>query len=189
MSDPAGATADALCGSRKRVSGPSKEQILDLALGEKRRQLPRPQVTPSSPPPRTTGRRSPRHCSKSAWWRERKHPPDEQTLCAIQDKRLREGFYGSCEPYGVMRRGLSTLVSSQVRSARAALRWSVTDLAKRSGVSISTIKRAEASASVPQITGPNMIAIRTAFEGEGVEFIGTPEDRPGVRISMPPPEK
>ena len=84
---------------------------------------------------------------------------------------------------------MSTIVSSQIRSARAALRWSVSDLARASGVSVSTIKRAEAAANVAQITGPNMIALRTAFENEGVEFIGSPEDRPGIRIALSALEK
>jgi len=32
----------------------------------------------------------------------------------------------------------------------------------------------------------NLAKIRSAFEAAGIEFIGTPEDRPGIRIGMSP---
>ena len=35
---------------------------------------------------------------------------------------------------------------------------------------------------VPAINISTMIAIQIAFEKAGVEFIGSPDDRPGVRL-------
>lgn len=73
--------------------------------------------------------------------------------------------------------------SSQIRAAKALLRWSGEDLASKAGVSLSTIRRVEASEGVPE--GQNMktlVAIKRALECAGVEFIGSPDDRPGVRL-------
>lgn len=69
--------------------------------------------------------------------------------------------------------------------ARAALRWSIDDLAKESGVGVRTIKRFEA---VNEITSGNLSTIqklKTALEAAGIEFLGTPTDRPGIRIGTP----
>ena len=71
--------------------------------------------------------------------------------------------------------------SKQIRAAKAMLKWSGEDLAKKSGVSLSTIRRIESSEGVPE--GQNMktvVAIKTALEKAGIEFIGTPEDGAGV---------
>lgn len=70
----------------------------------------------------------------------------------------------------------------QIRCARSALRWSVQELAGRSMVSTSTIKRIEAQDGVPSATSANLAALKSTFEGAGIEFIGTPDDAPGIRI-------
>lgn len=73
--------------------------------------------------------------------------------------------------------------SSQVRAAKALLRWSGEDLASKSGVSLSTIRRVEASECVPESQNvKTLMLIKKALEDGGVEFIGSPEDRPGVRL-------
>ena len=73
--------------------------------------------------------------------------------------------------------------SSQVRAAKALLRWSGEDLASKSGVSLSTIRRVEASEGVPEAQNvKTLMLIKKALEDGGVEFIGSPEDRPGVRL-------
>lgn len=74
------------------------------------------------------------------------------------------------------------LISHQVRAARHALRWTVQDLAEASGVSVSTIKRLEASEAIPNISVPNLVSIKAALEAAGIEFIGSPDDWPGIRI-------
>ncbi|MBF9059809.1 helix-turn-helix domain-containing protein [Rhodobacterales bacterium HKCCSP123] len=71
----------------------------------------------------------------------------------------------------------------QVRLGRLALRWSVEELAVRSRISTSTIKRIEASDGVPNATDANVTAIVDALKAAGIEFIGTPDDRPGIRIA------
>lgn len=77
------------------------------------------------------------------------------------------------------------LVSHQVRAARHALLWTVQDLAETSGVSMSTIKRVEASEAIPHM-GPNLVSVKTALASAGIEFTGSPEERPGIRIGDPP---
>ena len=80
------------------------------------------------------------------------------------------------------------ITGTQIRSARIALRWSVETLADRSGVSVRTIKRIEVFDTVPNSTLPNISAIRSALESAGIEFIGTPDDGPGIRIYSSSPK-
>ena len=73
--------------------------------------------------------------------------------------------------------------SSQIRAAKALLRWSGEELANKAGVSLSTIRRVEASDGVPETQNmKTLLAIKKALEDAGVEFIGSPDDRPGVRL-------
>lgn len=73
--------------------------------------------------------------------------------------------------------------SDQIRAAKAILRWSGEELAQRAGVSLSTIRRVESSVGVPETQNmKTLVSIKKALEEGGVEFIGTPEDRPGVRL-------
>jgi transcriptional regulator with XRE-family HTH domain len=77
------------------------------------------------------------------------------------------------------------LTGSQIRSARAALSWSAQDLADRAGVSMKTIVRLEAVDGVPQSRSDTLLSIQSAFEAAGIEFIGSPGDRPGIRVATP----
>jgi len=74
------------------------------------------------------------------------------------------------------------LTGLQIRAARVALRWSVVDLAERSGVATRTIKRIEPVDGVPPSRASTLVDIRRAFEASGVEFIGSPDDAPGIRV-------
>jgi transcriptional regulator with XRE-family HTH domain len=74
------------------------------------------------------------------------------------------------------------LTGVQIRMARNALRWSVKDLADQSDVSTSTITRAETVDGVPKTTRANLIALKATLEAAGVEFIGSPDDGPGIRL-------
>ena len=74
------------------------------------------------------------------------------------------------------------ITTAQIRAARALLRWSSSDLSTKAGVGISTIKRLEVMNGVPAINISTMVAIQGALEDAGVEFIGSPDDRPGVRL-------
>ena len=48
-----------------------------------------------------------------------------------------------------------------------------------------TIKRMESSDGIPSSNLPNLKAIQSSLEQAGIEFIGTPDDRPGIRIGKP----
>ena len=72
--------------------------------------------------------------------------------------------------------------SEQIRAARALLRWSSNDLSAHSGVGTSTIKRMELMDGVPSGNIKTLDLIKRSLEGAGVEFIGSPEDSPGVRL-------
>ena len=74
------------------------------------------------------------------------------------------------------------ITSAQIRAARALLRWSSADLSELSGVGNATIKRLEVMEGVPSGQVRTLMAIKEALEAAGVEFIGAPEDRPGVRL-------
>ena len=74
------------------------------------------------------------------------------------------------------------LTGLQIRCGRFALRWSVRDLADRSRVSTSTIKRIEMEDGTPHSTAANLAALETALDAAGIEFIGTPDDGPGIRV-------
>ena len=74
------------------------------------------------------------------------------------------------------------ITSDQIRAARALLRWSGKDLAERTGLGFSTLMRLEVLEGVPSAQAKTLEAIQKAFESAGVEFIGSPEDGPGVRL-------
>lgn len=74
------------------------------------------------------------------------------------------------------------ITSAQIRAARALLRWSSANLSEQSGVGNATIKRLEVMEGVPAGQVRTIMAIKEALESAGVQFIGTPEDHPGVRL-------
>ena len=73
------------------------------------------------------------------------------------------------------------ITSDQIRAARALLRWSGKDLAEKTGLGFSTLMRLEVLEGVPSAQAKTLETIQKAFESAGVEFIGSPEDGPGVR--------
>ena len=77
---------------------------------------------------------------------------------------------------------LSMITGQQIRIARYALRWSVDILANEVGVNTKTIRRIEAVDGLPDSTLKTISNIQSALEAEGIEFIGTPDDAPGIRI-------
>ena len=77
------------------------------------------------------------------------------------------------------------IISEQIRAARQLLRITADDLANLSGVGVATIRRYELMTGVPSGNARSVEAIQQALEANGVEFIGTPEDRPGVRLVKP----
>jgi transcriptional regulator with XRE-family HTH domain len=82
------------------------------------------------------------------------------------------------------------ITGMQIRSARTALRWTTQELADRAGVTARTIKRFEAVDAVPPNRSSTLADVKAALESAGIEFIGSPTDRPGIRFVLPrrPPE-
>jgi transcriptional regulator with XRE-family HTH domain len=80
---------------------------------------------------------------------------------------------------------LSMITGVQIRSARAALGWSVDDLADKAGVATKTIRRLESVDGIPQSRTGTLLEIKVIFESAGIEFIGSPTDRPGIRVVSP----
>ena len=72
--------------------------------------------------------------------------------------------------------------TGQVRAARALLRWTAEDLANAAEVGVATIRRMEVLDGLPAGNVKTLIAIQHALEGAGIEFIGSPDDSPGVRL-------
>jgi ribosome-binding protein aMBF1 (putative translation factor) len=77
------------------------------------------------------------------------------------------------------------ITSDQIRAARALLGWSANELARESNVGVATVRRFEVVAGVPSGQVRILEALKVAFEEAGVEFIGSPDDRPGVRLKEP----
>ena len=72
--------------------------------------------------------------------------------------------------------------SSQLRAARNALGCSIERLSSMSGVSMRTIIRYEDFDRVPPNRSGNLEKVIGALEAAGIEFIGSPDDAPGIRI-------
>ena len=78
------------------------------------------------------------------------------------------------------------LTGAQLRAARGLLDWSAQDLADRSGVSLSTIVRAERVSGVPRMRTDTMDALQLALEQGGVIFQDANSVAgPGVRLRRP----
>lgn len=71
------------------------------------------------------------------------------------------------------------VTSAQIRAARALLKWTVRDLAERSGVHRNTITNMETSDGGHAATNA---AIRSALEAAGVQFIPENGGGAGVRL-------
>jgi ribosome-binding protein aMBF1 (putative translation factor) len=74
------------------------------------------------------------------------------------------------------------ITGSQIRAARSALKWSIEDLSHRSEVGVRTIKRFEAVNGIPPSRSSTLNDVKMALEAAGIEFIGSPTDRPGIRL-------
>ena len=80
------------------------------------------------------------------------------------------------------------IYASQIRAARGLLDISQTELSKRAGISVATVKRIEASTDNLRMTVQTLLRIQAALEGAGVVFIeGDKQHGPGVRLRKPRP--
>jgi transcriptional regulator with XRE-family HTH domain len=73
---------------------------------------------------------------------------------------------------------------SQIRAARALVGWSQSDVATAAGLSIPTVKRAEADDGI-RVSEDALVAIASALKKAGVEFIAENGGGPGVRLRKP----
>lgn len=74
------------------------------------------------------------------------------------------------------------ITSCQIRAGRALINWSALKLAEHSGVGVATVRRMELADSIPSSNAQTLDLVRKTLEAQGVEFIGSPDDRPGVRL-------
>ena len=74
------------------------------------------------------------------------------------------------------------LTGVQIRAARAVLQWSAAETAEKSGIERKTVERLQQVDGVPPSRAQTLIALQRAFEAAGVEFVGTAEEGPGVRL-------
>ncbi len=74
------------------------------------------------------------------------------------------------------------ITSAQIRAARALLNWSRAELAHESGIGLSALMRLESSEGIPGGHIKTLDTVQRTFELAGIEFIGTPDDDPGVRL-------
>jgi transcriptional regulator with XRE-family HTH domain len=79
------------------------------------------------------------------------------------------------------------ITSGQIKAARALLDMTATKLAALSGVAYTTIVRLESSSGVPSGQVKTLDRVQKALERAGIEFIGTPDDGPGVRLKKSSP--
>jgi transcriptional regulator with XRE-family HTH domain len=77
---------------------------------------------------------------------------------------------------------MQLITSSQIRAGRGALGWSASHLAEEAGLSLRTVQTAEAEDGHSKIRKSTALAIKATLQAAGIEFIGTQEDGPGVRI-------
>lgn len=90
-------------------------------------------------------------------------------------------------PEVVVPGGRIRLTASQLRMARAALRWDRLRLAAESGVSERTIRRIESAYGAPNVWTDTLDKLQAAFEAEGIVFLPeTGEEGPGVRSPHSP---
>ena len=77
------------------------------------------------------------------------------------------------------------ITAEQIKAARAALGVSVAEVATYTKIGIATLKRYEAVSGTPNSRKGHLGTLKSFFESAGIEFIGTPTDRPGIRIGPP----
>ncbi len=74
------------------------------------------------------------------------------------------------------------ITAEQIKSARAALGLTTKSVSDATDIGLATLKRYEASTGVPKSRKGHLAALRQFFEASGIEFIGTAEEGPGIRL-------
>jgi transcriptional regulator with XRE-family HTH domain len=73
------------------------------------------------------------------------------------------------------------ITREQIRGARGLLGWSQSQLARRAGLSLPTVKRVETGTG-PKVSDEARTRIQHALEAGGVRFIDENGGGPGVRL-------
>lgn len=81
-----------------------------------------------------------------------------------------------------------TLTGAQLRAARALINISGEELAEKTALGLSTIRRAEAENGPVSLTRANTLLIRATLEALGVHFLDA-EKSGGVGVRMAPSQK
>jgi transcriptional regulator with XRE-family HTH domain len=76
------------------------------------------------------------------------------------------------------------VITRQIKAARSLIGWEQHELARSSGVAISTVRRLESLNGAIGARRRTIEKIRAAFEEAGIEFIGDPN--PGVCLCSKP---
>ena len=74
--------------------------------------------------------------------------------------------------------------SGQIKAARMLLGWKGQDLADKSGVGITTLRRYEAQDGIPNANKFVIKAIKGCLEEAGIVFTGDPIKDPGVILNL-----
>jgi transcriptional regulator with XRE-family HTH domain len=74
------------------------------------------------------------------------------------------------------------ITSGQIRAARSLLHITSNELAAKAQIGIATVRRLELGEGVPPGNSRTLDQVRKTLEALGIEFIGTPESGPGVRL-------
>lgn len=77
------------------------------------------------------------------------------------------------------------IAALQLRAARAVLGYSVAHVAEVTSIGTATLKRYEAAEGVPKARKGHLLTLKSFYERAGMEFIGSPEDGPGIRVRAP----
>lgn len=77
---------------------------------------------------------------------------------------------------------MSIVDPSQLKMARSALGWSTQKLSEESHVSSRTLNRMETTEGFAAATKANLCLVQSTFEQAGIEFVGSADKGPGVRL-------
>ena len=77
---------------------------------------------------------------------------------------------------------MSIVDPSQLKMARSALGWSTQKLSEESHVSSRTLNRMETTEGFAAATKANLSLVQSTFERAGIEFVGSADKGPGVRL-------
>jgi transcriptional regulator with XRE-family HTH domain len=74
--------------------------------------------------------------------------------------------------------------SKQIKAARSLLGWKGQDLADKSGVGVTTLRRYETQEGIPNANASVIKAIKNCLEEAGIVFSGDPVKSPGVSLNQ-----